>query len=71
MAPSRRAYRAVAATALNPINLLPTAGPVKVGLDLPERYRVGNRVWRDINNNGLLDQGEPGIDGVYPASVPG
>lgn len=61
---AHRAYRAVAATALNPINLLPTAEPVKVGVILPERYRVGNRVWRDINNNGLLDQGEPGIDGV-------
>lgn len=61
---SHRAYRAVSLTALDPINLLPTAEPVKVGVVLPERYRVGNLVWRDINNNGRNDQGEPGINGV-------
>ena len=61
---AHRAYRAVAATPLDPINLLPTAEPVKVGVILPERYRIGNLVWRDINNDGDHDQGEPGIDGV-------
>ncbi len=25
---------------------------------------VGNRVWLDVNNNGLMDVGEPGIQGV-------
>lgn len=60
---AHRAYRATA-TPLNPINLLPTAEPVKAGVILPERYRLGNRVWRDTNNNGVLDQGEPGIDGI-------
>ncbi len=60
---AHRAYRATA-TPLNPTNLLPTAEPVKAGVILPERYRLGNRVWRDTNNNGVLDQGEPGIDGV-------
>lgn len=61
---AHRAYRAVNMAALDPINLLPTAEPVKVGVILPERYRVGNLVWRDINNDGLNDQGEPGINGV-------
>ncbi|MCK7593436.1 GEVED domain-containing protein [Pseudomarimonas salicorniae] len=61
---AHRAYRAVTGAALDPINLLPTAEPVKVGVILPERYRVGNLVWRDINNDGDHDQGEPGIDGV-------
>src|SRR5262249_20244130 len=26
--------------------------------------RVGDRVWRDINANGILDTGEPGVAGV-------
>ncbi|MCG6118506.1 MAG: GEVED domain-containing protein [Aquimonas sp.] len=60
---AHRAYRATP-TPLNPNNLLPTAEPVKAGVILPERYRLGNRVWRDTNNNGVLDQGEAGIDGV-------
>ncbi|HET9032115.1 MAG TPA: GEVED domain-containing protein [Dokdonella sp.] len=52
-------------------DLLPTAEPPKVGVILPERYRLGNLVWRDDGagnptqrNNGLADAGEPGIDGV-------
>lgn len=43
---------------------LPTAEPRKVGIVLPERYRVGNLVWNDLNNNGIAELGEPGIDGV-------
>jgi uncharacterized repeat protein (TIGR01451 family) len=27
-------------------------------------YNLGNRVWLDINHDGLRDSGEPGIDGV-------
>ncbi|MBK8445010.1 MAG: DUF11 domain-containing protein [Sphingobacteriales bacterium] len=27
-------------------------------------YSVGNQVWSDTNNNGLIDSGEAGIDGV-------
>ncbi len=27
-------------------------------------YRLGNLVWVDVNENGLADPGEPGIDGV-------
>ncbi|GIX34874.1 MAG: hypothetical protein KatS3mg126_0653 [Lysobacteraceae bacterium] len=61
---AHRAYRAVSGATLDPVNLLPTAEPVKVGVILPERYRIGNLVWRDINNDGDHDQGEPGIDGV-------
>lgn len=46
------------------VNLLPTAEPRKVGIILPERYRIGNLVWRDDNNNGQAANGEPGISGV-------
>ena len=61
---AHRAYRAVTGAALDPINLLPTAEPPKVGVITPERYRVGNLVWRDINNNGDSQIGEPGINGL-------
>ncbi len=27
-------------------------------------YAIGNRVWLDVNNNGVLDAGELGLDGV-------
>jgi SdrD B-like domain len=29
-----------------------------------DRYSIGNRVWMDANNDGLLNNGEMGIDGV-------
>jgi uncharacterized repeat protein (TIGR01451 family) len=52
-------------------DLLPTAEPPKVGIILPERFRLGNLVWRDDGagnptqrNNGRADPGEPGINGV-------
>ncbi|MCE3004060.1 MAG: GEVED domain-containing protein [Xanthomonadaceae bacterium] len=61
---AHRAYRAVTGAALDPINLLPTAEPPKVGFISPERYRLGNLVWRDVNDNGTSQVGEPGIDGV-------
>jgi uncharacterized repeat protein (TIGR01451 family) len=61
---AHRAYRAVTGAALNPINLLPTAEPPKVGFITPERYRLGNLVWRDVNDNGNSQTGEPGINGV-------
>jgi uncharacterized repeat protein (TIGR01451 family) len=61
---AHRAYRAVTGAPLDPINLLPTAEPPKVGIITPERYRVGNLVWRDINNNGNSQIGEPGINGI-------
>ncbi|OAN45081.1 hypothetical protein A6A03_02690 [Chloroflexus islandicus] len=31
---------------------------------LYQLVNLGNRVWNDVNNNGLLDGGESGIDGV-------
>ena len=31
---------------------------------LYQLVNLGNRVWNDVNNNGLLDAGENGIDGV-------
>nr|WP_225444502.1 GEVED domain-containing protein [Pseudomarimonas arenosa] len=61
---AHRAYRAVNGASLDPLNLLPTAEPVKVGVILPERYRIGNLVWRDTNNDGDVDQGEPGLNGI-------
>jgi uncharacterized repeat protein (TIGR01451 family) len=52
-------------------DLLPTAEPPKVGIILPERYRLGNLVWLDNGagnpaqrNNARADIGEPGIDNV-------
>jgi uncharacterized repeat protein (TIGR01451 family) len=61
---AHRAYRAVTGAALAPINLLPTAEPPKVGFVTPERYRLGNLVWRDVNDNGTSQVGEPGLNGV-------
>jgi hypothetical protein len=30
----------------------------------PESVRLGNQVWYDVNNNGMLDDGEVGVNGV-------
>ncbi|MBC7879404.1 MAG: sortase [Anaerolineales bacterium] len=41
--------------------------PRKVGITVPERMSVGNRVWRDADNNGTInapDDTTPGIAGV-------
>ncbi len=41
--------------------------PRKVGITVPERMSVGNRVWRDADNNGTInspDDTSPGIAGV-------
>ncbi len=41
--------------------------PRKVGITVPERMSVGNRVWRDADNNGTInapDDTNPGIPGV-------
>lgn len=41
--------------------------PRKVGITVPERMSVGNRVWRDADNNGTInapDDIAPGIAGV-------
>lgn len=43
---------------------LPTAEPRKVGVIVPERYRIGNLVWNDLDNDGLAEATEPGINGV-------
>ncbi|SFN37083.1 GEVED domain-containing protein [Dokdonella immobilis] len=65
------AHRVFQESATIAADLLPTAEPPKVGVILPERYRLGNLVWRDDGagnptqrNNGRADSGEPGIDGV-------
>ena len=65
------AHRVFQESATIAADLLPTAEPPKVGVILPERYRLGNLVWRDDGagnptqrNNGRADPGEPGIDGV-------
>jgi uncharacterized repeat protein (TIGR01451 family) len=65
------AHRVFQENATIAADLLPTAEPPKVGVILPERYRLGNLVWRDDGagnptqrNNGRADIGEPGIDGV-------
>ncbi|MGB0134157.1 GEVED domain-containing protein, partial [Dokdonella sp.] len=65
------AHRVFQQNATIAADLLPTAEPPKVGVILPERYRLGNLVWRDDGagnpihrNNGRADVGEPGIDGV-------
>jgi len=48
----------------NTPNLLPTAEPRKVGIILPERYRVGNLIWRDDNNNGQAESSEAGLSAI-------
>jgi uncharacterized repeat protein (TIGR01451 family) len=65
---AHRVFRAAAAVNTD---LLPTAEPPKVGIILPERYRLGNLVWLDngggnatLRNNGQADVNEPGINGV-------
>ena len=63
------AHRVFRAGAAANTDLLPTAEPPKVGIVLPELYRLGNLVWLDNGNaaqrnNGLADSGEPGINGV-------
>lgn len=42
-----------------PVTLTPTATPTAMVL-----LHLGNLVWYDRNNNGLVDSGEPGIPGV-------
>ena len=37
-------------------------GIVPPGVQFP--VRIGNRVWNDLNHNGIQDRGEPGISGV-------
>ena len=48
----------------NTASRLPTAAPRRVGIFVPERYRVGNLVWLDSNRNGLAEAGEPALAGV-------
>jgi hypothetical protein len=38
-------------------------GDVEINCDLPP-IQIGNRVFRDVNNNGIQDPGEPGLAGV-------
>ncbi|GAB2515272.1 hypothetical protein GCM10027085_01380 [Spirosoma aerophilum] len=38
-------------------------GDLELDCDLPP-VQIGNRVWRDVNNNGTQDPGEPGLAGV-------
>ncbi|MBL8088893.1 MAG: sortase [Anaerolineales bacterium] len=41
--------------------------PRKVGITIPERFSIGNRVWRDADNSGTInapDDLNPGISGV-------
>lgn len=40
------------------------AGLFNIALDLPNLGGLGDRVWYDINNNGLQDAGETGVAGV-------
>ncbi len=44
---------------------LDTAEPRQVGIIVPTlKYRLGNLVWKDDNNNGVADAGEAGIANV-------
>lgn len=41
--------------------------PRKTGITIPERFSIGNRVWRDADNSGTInppDDANPGIAGV-------
>lgn len=37
---------------------------IDAGLTVPQPATIGNRVWADLDKNGLQDAGEPGISGV-------
>jgi len=43
-----------------------TISNVDIGLYITDitRYSIGDRVWNDINNNGIQDAGEPGLPSV-------
>ncbi len=45
---------------------VPFSRPVFLSLPLssPTDGSVGARLWQDLNGNGLLDNGEPGLSGV-------
>ncbi len=44
---------------------LDTAEPRQVGIIVPDmKYRIGNLVWKDDNDNGIADAGEAGIGDV-------
>ena len=65
------AWNSFAHTAVNSENttdgFLPPAEPRKVGIRVPERLSIGNRVWRDSDNSGTInapDDLNPGIAGV-------
>ena len=45
------------ATATPPPTATPTPTPTPL-------FSLGNRVWHDLDNNALLEDGEPGLDGV-------
>ena len=49
----------------NGVQLLPSE-PVKVGIEVepPTGGSYGDLVWDDLNNNGVQDVGEPGINGL-------
>jgi len=53
-----RASETIGGTRLN------TAEPRKVGIIVPPKYRLGNLVWSDIDNDGKAELGEPGISSV-------
>jgi SdrD B-like domain/Secretion system C-terminal sorting domain len=37
---------------------------IDAGLTVPQPATIGNRVWADLDKNGLQDVGEPGISGI-------
>ncbi|MEM9302343.1 MAG: SdrD B-like domain-containing protein [Pseudomonadota bacterium] len=45
-------------------SFLLAAEPPRVGVILPEAYRLGNLVWLDVDHDGVAEDGEPGIEGV-------
>ena len=55
---AHRATETAGGTRLN------TAEPRKVGIVVPPKYRLGNLVWLDVDNDGSAEQGEPGIGSV-------
>ncbi len=52
---------------LSNIRDLLASEPRKVGITIPERFSIGNRVWRDSDNSGTInapDDSDPGIANV-------
>ncbi len=56
----------MAATTTDPLDVTVNAGDVFTTVDFGFRHsgRIGDRVWDDLDGDGVQDPGEPGLDGI-------